>query len=75
MRYRVLHILNSLNIGGAENFIMNIYRNIDKEQIQFDFLVHKKDYYDNEVMNLGGQIYYLDGYVTKVGVLKYKYFC
>lgn len=72
MKYRVLHILYSLNMGGAENFIMNIYRNIDRKRIQFDFLVHKKDYFDQEVKNMGGKIYYLDGYVTELGISKYK---
>ena len=32
-----------MNQGGAENFIMNVYRNIDKEKVQFDFLVYKSD--------------------------------
>ena len=39
---RVLHVLHSLNCGGTENMIMNLYRNIDINKIQFDFLVHTK---------------------------------
>lgn len=72
MKYRILHIINSLNMGGAENFIMNIYRKINRAEIQFDFLVHKKDYFDQEVEALGGKIYYLDGYVNECGIIKYK---
>ena len=36
---RVLQIGLTSNIGGTETFIMNLYRNIDREKIQFDFLV------------------------------------
>lgn len=72
MKYRVLHILHSLNMGGAENFIMNIYRNINRNEIQFDFLVHKRGYFENEVMELGGKVHYLEGYVTDVGIKRYK---
>ena len=35
---RILHIGMSNNPGGVENFIMNIYRKIDRSKIQFDFL-------------------------------------
>ena len=37
-KVKVLHILSNLNRGGAETMIMNIYRNIDRENIHFDFL-------------------------------------
>ena len=36
---RVLHMIGSLNIGGSQALIMNIYRKIDKDFIQFDFIV------------------------------------
>lgn len=68
---RVLQVIGSMNMGGAENFIMNLYRNIDKEKIQFDFISHKHGIFDDEIRKLGGKIYYLD-YVTKVGPIKYK---
>ena len=36
---RILHVLsNVVNGSGVSNVLMNYYRNIDKEQIQFDFL-------------------------------------
>ena len=48
-----------MNIGGAETFIMNIYRNIDREKIQFDFVIHtnEKCDYEDEIKQLGGRIY------------------
>ena len=37
---RVLHIVPNMQAGGLETLIMNIYRNIDRTKVQFDFLVH-----------------------------------
>ena len=55
---RVLHVLNALNNSGIESFIMNIYRNIDRTKVQFDFLLTgEKAAYDDEVEALGGKIY------------------
>lgn len=56
---RILQIVNGMNRGGTETFIMNMYRSIDREQIQFDFLVHVdvKCAYDDEIISMGGIIY------------------
>ncbi len=58
---RILNIVPNMRAAGIETFIMNIYRNIDRENIQFDFLVHnkKKEFYDDEIEKLGGKIYRL----------------
>lgn len=57
---RVLHVVPNMNAGGLETFIMNIYRNIDRNEIQFDFLEHyqEKSFYDDEINSLGGKIYH-----------------
>ncbi|MDE6748838.1 MAG: glycosyltransferase family 1 protein [Lachnospiraceae bacterium] len=56
---RILHVLGSLNLGGAESRIMDLYRNMDRKKIQFDFLVHSsgKEHFDEEIEALGGRIY------------------
>lgn len=58
-KVKVLHILSNLNRGGAETMIMNIYRNIDREKIHFDFLCLSsiEGKYEEEIKNLGGNIY------------------
>ena len=58
---RVLHVFMRMQCGGAENMIMNIYRNIDREKVQFDFLVHDpgKSFFDDEIKALGGRIFYV----------------
>ena len=68
---RVLHVLESMNIGGAQTFIMNIYRKIDRTKIQFDFLISNEGSYDEEIKSLGGRIYKTE-YINKVGPYKYK---
>lgn len=57
---RVLHVLGGLNRGGAESMVMNLYRNIDRTRIQFDFIVHtdKHQDYTDEIEALGGKIYH-----------------
>lgn len=70
---RILHVVDRLNRGGAETMIMNIYRNIDRKKIQFDFLVHSKEKsdYDDEVLELGGKIYVINSFSIK-HINKYK---
>lgn len=56
---RVLQVVPNMQQGGLENFIMNIYRNINRKKVQFDFLVHYKEekYFDKEIEKLGGKIF------------------
>lgn len=56
---RVLHIVTTMNRGGLETMIMNYYRNIDFSKVQFDFLEHRQDKsdYDDEIKDLGGNIF------------------
>jgi glycosyltransferase involved in cell wall biosynthesis len=56
---RVLCVFSSLDRGGAETMCMNLYRNIDRNRIQFDFVKHisRKCAYEDEIMQMGGRIY------------------
>lgn len=58
---RVLQVVPNMQAGGLETLIMNLYRNIDRSKVQFDFLVHYKGqyFYDQEIKDLGGRIYHL----------------
>lgn len=58
---RILQVVTSLERGGIETMLMNYYRHINREKVQFDFLVHrqKRASYDDEVEALGGKIYRL----------------
>ena len=70
-KIRVLHVVRKMGFGGIETFLMSIYRNIDKEKVQFDFLVNEKGEFDQEIKSLGGNVFYID-YLGKVGPIKYK---
>lgn len=58
---RVLHVVTYMGRGGLETMLMNYYRHIDRDKIQFDFLVHRdfKADYDDEILSLGGRIYHI----------------
>ena len=61
MPIRVLQIVTYMGYGGLETMLMNYYRNIDRDKVQFDFLVHRNFVtdYDREIESLGGRIYRL----------------
>lgn len=58
---RVLHVLTTMNQGGAETMLMNYYRHIDREKLQFDFLLHREEIgaYEKEILSMGGVIHRL----------------
>lgn len=59
-KIRILQIVYTLDAcGGIENYVMNYYRNIDRNKIQFDFIIHKKtpENFIEEVRELGGSVY------------------
>ncbi|WP_404445301.1 glycosyltransferase family 1 protein [Sutcliffiella horikoshii] len=63
---RVLHAVVNMNRGGAETLLMNLYRNIDRTKIQFDFLTCKEGVFDQEIQSLGGKVHRIP-YITDVG--------
>lgn len=73
---RVLHVIGAMDRGGAETFIMNVYRSINRAQIQFDFLVHedRECAYDAEIMRLGGNIYHLPRFIG-LNLIEYRAKC
>lgn len=70
---KILQITGGLNMGGIENFIMNIYRNIDRDKVQFDFLIHQeeKQIFEDEIKSLGGKVYRISS-IKKIGYFRYK---
>lgn len=57
---RVLHYVGNMNRGGMETFIMNLYREIDRNKVQFDFAIHGSVVgdYESEIVSYGGKAYY-----------------
>lgn len=60
---RVLHSVSNMDRAGIETMLMNYYRHMDKEKVQFDFLCNKTKpgAYDSEIEQLGGRIYHTPG--------------
>lgn len=73
---RVLQVIGAMDRGGAETLVMNLYRNIDRSKIQFDFLVNEKREcdFDSEIKELGGRLYYIPRYKI-FNYLHYKREC
>ena len=68
---RVLQVVGSLNRGGTQAFIMNVFHNIDREKFMFDFLIFSdsKDGYYEEIKSMGVTIYSLPPRIK--GILSY----
>ena len=64
---RILHVLQRMEAGGTQALLMNLYRNIDRSKVQFDFLVEypNKYFYDDEIISLGGKVYYSNVRIDK----------
>ena len=64
---RVLQVIGIMNRGGAEAMIMNLYRNVDRTRVQFDFVEHSQEHaaFDDEILGLGGKIYRCPRYTGK----------
>ncbi|MCL6572365.1 MAG: glycosyltransferase family 1 protein [Bacillus sp. (in: Bacteria)] len=67
---RILHVVVNMNRGGAETLLMNLYRNIDRSKIQFDFLTCKEGVFDQEIIHKGGKVHRIP-YISDVGHFQY----
>lgn len=54
---RLLCIVGGMNVGGAETFLMKMYRGFDHSKYQMDFAVAERGVYDKEIKSLGGRIF------------------
>ena len=41
LNMRVLQVVNDMHRAGLETMLMNYYRHMDREKVQFDFLCNK----------------------------------
>ena len=72
---RVLHSVSNMDRAGLETMLMNYYRHIDRERIQFDFLANKPKpgAYEEEVRSMGGRIFVSPGF-NPLKIPKYRKF-
>ena len=73
---RVLQLTDTIEKrNGRMSVVMNVYRKINKENIQFDFLVTDyghENYYD-EITKLGGHVYFLSSRDLSLSKIKDKF--
>ena len=56
---RVLHVIAGMGSGGAESFLMNMCRHMDRDKVQFDFLLRSNEnIYTEELESMGCRVYY-----------------
>lgn len=73
---RVLMVCTVMDRGGAETLLMNYYRHMERNKVQFDFLVHRdvEGAYDAEILEMGGKIWHLPALTPKIkSVVKYMH--
>jgi len=59
---RILQIMDNVAVAsGVSSLVMNLYKNIDRSKIQFDFLVCCKTdvSYEKQIVEMGGRIFYV----------------
>lgn len=65
---RVAHVMGKMVGGGVEQVVMNYYRHIDRERVQFDFLVDEDSTLAprEEIESLGGRVFTVPPYQRQV---------
>lgn len=61
---RIAQVVGKIVQGGVDTVVMNYYRNIDRNLVQFDFFSDglEPTFHDDEILKLGGKIYRLPPY-------------
>ena len=59
-KIKVLHVVVDMGHGGYENYLMNVFRHIDRNKYEFNFLVFKgrECYFEKEIISLGGKVFH-----------------
>lgn len=71
---RVAHVIGKVVHGGVEAVVMNYYRHIDRDRLQFDFFIDGLDPtpLEEEILAMGGRVFKLPPYdVSMMSNLKY----
>lgn len=61
---RVAQVMGYMKGGGVESVVMNYYRHIDREKVQFDFIVCEGSTLvpQGEIESMGGRVFMVPGY-------------
>lgn len=69
---RVAQVLNRMDSGGIEAVVMNYYRHIDRERVQFDFYINRNSRFPQreELERLGAGVYLIPSYTRPVAYVR-----
>lgn len=69
---RLLCIVSNMDTGGAETFLMKMYRQLDRSLYQMDFVVSgdERGYYEDEIEALGGKVFRITRKTKNFGAYK-----
>ncbi len=61
---RVAHVMGKMVSGGVESVVMNYYKNIDKDKVQFDFIIDEDSTHIpyEEIESMGGRLFLVPPY-------------
>lgn len=64
---RILHMIGSLEIGGSQAMVLNLYKSIDRNKVQFDFIIDHPEQRAlvSEVKELGAIVYKMPTFTGK----------
>lgn len=71
-KIKIAQVIGKAAAGGVESVIMNLYRNIDRNKVQFDFFVEQTStIIDKEEINkLGGNVVIIPSYSNPIHYMK-----
>ena len=71
-KIKIAQVIGKAAAGGVEAMIMNLYRNIDREKVQFDFFVEQTSTIidEDEIKKLGGNVVIIPPYKNPLHYMK-----
>lgn len=75
MIVRILHFTPGFRLGGIETLLLGLYRNLDRDRFQFDFMTDNLDTMDefDEIRSLGGRVYQFGRYLDNPLSYQHKF--
>lgn len=70
-KVKVLHLELDVHMGGIESFLYNLYSQIDRERVQFDFVTRSnRPAMESELRELGAKIYRVSSYKNPLAYMR-----
>lgn len=71
-KVKILYFVGSMNCGGTETMLMNIFRELDNKNFEITFAINEKEegWYEKEILSLNGKILRIKK-IGDIGLTKY----